>query len=80
MGEFKTGSQSESSEFVRNEEDTKNAVRFFAEEVAQYHTTMVDISDLPNASKIHLSHYVYTDTFENAVEIAKRFNEQNGIN
>ena len=26
------------------------------------------------------SHYVYTDTFENAVEIAKRFNEQNGIN
>ncbi len=62
--------------FVRNEEDTKNAVKFFAEDVAQCHTAMVDISDLPNASRIHLSNYVYADTFENAVESAKRFNEQ----
>ncbi len=65
--------------FVRTAEDTKNAVRFFAEDVAQYHTTMVDIDDIPNASRIHLSNYVYTDTLKNAVEVAKRFNERNGI-
>lgn len=60
--------------FVRNEEDTKKAVKFFGDVTAQYHTTMVDISDLPNAGRIHLANYVYTDTFESALSIADTYN------
>lgn len=59
--------------FVRSEADTRRAVRFFADSTAQYHNTVVDIRDMPNASKIHLAHYVYTDTFKSAVEIVERF-------
>lgn len=61
--------------FVRNEEDTKKAVKYFGGIMAQYHTTMVDISDLPDAGRIHLANYVYTDTFESALEIADKYNE-----
>ena len=60
--------------FVRSEEDTRKAVEYFGDTVAQYHTTMVDISDLPDAERIHLANYVYTDTFESALEIADKFN------
>lgn len=49
-------------------------MEYFGDTVAQYHTTMVDISDLPDAERIHLANYVYTDTFESALEIADKFN------
>ena len=59
--------------FVRDQENTKKAVEFFGACVAQFHNTMVDIQDIPNHQKIHLANYVYTDSLENAIEIANNY-------
>ena len=61
--------------FVRDAENTKKAVKFFGDSTPQFHNTVVDIRDIPGSEKIHLANFVYTNSLENAIEIANRFRD-----
>lgn len=61
--------------FVRDKENTKKAVEFFGDSTPQFHNTVVDVRDIPDNQSFHLANFVYTNSLENAIDIANRFHE-----
>lgn len=66
--------------FVRDEENTRKAIEFFASSVPMYNNTMVDTDALPGGKSCHVANFQYTNSIENAVRIADEYNAKYGRN
>ncbi len=55
------------------ENDTKDAVKCFANTTAQLHNTVVDIKDIENHEKIHLGNLLYAGDLDDAIQKAEQY-------
>lgn len=65
--------------FVRDADNTRKAVEYFGPTTPMFNNTMVDLRTIPGSEAFHVADFVYANSLENAIEIAKRWNQENQI-